>query len=459
MNIRSEARRAVKFVIAVLLLGVRLWAAPPGAGQEFQPIVPSELQMTSEPLAPGAPAIILERRVDRDDREGRDFENIYLRIKILTEEGRKYANVELPYYSGIESISNLKARTIRPDGSVADFGGTIYEKSLVKGRNLKVQVKTFTFPDVQVGSILEYFYTKHLTGIYDSHWDLNSDLFTKRAEFSLRPYASYSGGMRLHWIWKGLPAGVQPREESGHLIRMEINNMAAFQEEAFMPPESGLRASVDFIYPGPFRGDAAKYWKEIGKNWNDALEFFLKKHKAVDEAAAQMVSPADSAEEKLREIYSRVQSLRNTSYEAHRTEEEDRRSKEKLADNVDEIWKHGYGNAVELAWLFLGLARAAGFDAHGCWVASRSERFFNPNLMQAEELNANIVLVKTKDKDFYLDPGMPFVPFGLLPWYETATPGLRLDRSFDFHYQKATFPKVGGRPASSCWSLEAWKGK
>jgi hypothetical protein len=140
-----------------------------------------------------------------------------------------------------------------------------------------------------------------------------------------------------------------------------------------------------------------------------------------------MVSPADSAEEKLRKIYSRVQSLRNTSYEAHRSEEEDRRSKEKLADNVDEIWKHGYGNAVELAWLFLGLARAAGFDARGCWVASRRERFFNPNLMQAEELNASIVLVKTKDKDFYLDPGMPFAPFGLLPWYETATPGLRLD--------------------------------
>ena len=46
--------------------------------------------MTSEPLAPGAPAIILYRQVDRDDNGRTSHEDDYIRIKILTEEGRKY---------------------------------------------------------------------------------------------------------------------------------------------------------------------------------------------------------------------------------------------------------------------------------------------------------------------------------------------------------------------------------
>ena len=43
--------------------------------------------MTSEPLAPSAPAIILYPQVDRDDNIHTAHEDSYYRIKILTEEG------------------------------------------------------------------------------------------------------------------------------------------------------------------------------------------------------------------------------------------------------------------------------------------------------------------------------------------------------------------------------------
>ena len=66
----------------------------------FGPVPAEELKMKSEPLAPGAPAIILYRQVDRDDSglQGREYN--YVRIKILTEEGRKYADIELPFLKG-----------------------------------------------------------------------------------------------------------------------------------------------------------------------------------------------------------------------------------------------------------------------------------------------------------------------------------------------------------------------
>jgi hypothetical protein len=58
------------------------------AGIGFQPVSPDELKMTSEPLAPGAHAIVLYRQVDRDDNSSTSHQDDYFRIKILTEEGR-----------------------------------------------------------------------------------------------------------------------------------------------------------------------------------------------------------------------------------------------------------------------------------------------------------------------------------------------------------------------------------
>ncbi|MGB0049887.1 MAG: hypothetical protein WBP70_20740, partial [Terriglobales bacterium] len=52
------------------------------AGVGFQPVSQDELKMTSEPMAPGASAIILYRQVDRDDSGFTPHEDNYVRIKI-----------------------------------------------------------------------------------------------------------------------------------------------------------------------------------------------------------------------------------------------------------------------------------------------------------------------------------------------------------------------------------------
>lgn len=137
----------------------------------FQPVNPDELKMTSEPKAPGAPAIILYREVNRDDRGRTAHEDVYFRIKILTEEGRKNADIEIPFFGNQGSVVNIHARTIEPDGSVVPFTGKAFDKSMVKARGLKYMAKTFTLPDVRVGSILEYYYTTDLSEdfIFDSH--------------------------------------------------------------------------------------------------------------------------------------------------------------------------------------------------------------------------------------------------------------------------------------------------
>ena len=401
------------------------------AGEGFQPVSPDELKMTTEPLAPGAPAIILYRQVDRDDNGRTSHEDDYIRIKILTEAGRKYGDVEIPFIKGNDDVVHVRARTIKPDGSIVEFGGEVFEKSLVKGRGLQYMAKTFTIPDVEVGSIIEYLFTYDLKEhvIFDSHWILSEDLFTKRASFSLKPYKGTYVPVHLRWSWHDLPLGDPPKAGPDGVVRMEATNIPAFQTEDFMPPANEMKSRVDFIYSDDLpEKDADSFWRSVGKKRNAQLEGFVGKHKAMEEAVAQIVSTNDPPEVKLRKIYDRVQQIRNKSYELRKTEQEQKREKEKPAENVEDVWKRGYGNGVQLTWLYLALVRAAGFEAYGCWVSDRRNYFFNPVTMQSAKLDASVVLVRLDGKDLYFDPGAEFTPFGLLKWSETGVQGLRLDK-------------------------------
>jgi hypothetical protein len=414
------------------------------AGIGFQPVSQEELKMTSEPLAPGAPAIILYRQVDRNDNGRTSHEDNYVRIKILTEEGRKYANVELPFWKERTAINDVHGRTIRPDGSIAEFDGKVLEQEVVKVRGLKVLAKTFSLPDAQPGSIIEYFYTiDYVEGlVFHSNWVIDEDLFTRAAKFSLKPYERQGMRLAARWSWQNLPDGVPPPEQGpDHIVRMEVKNVPAFQTEDYMPPADGLRAYVEFVYDyliGASNQD--EYWKRFGKEKNTQLENFIGKHKAMEEAVAQIVSASDSQEVKLRKIYDRVQQIRNTSYELRKTAEEQKREKEKVDENVEDVWKRGYGSGAQLTWLYLALVRAAGFEAYGCLVSDRRNYFFDPRTMQSYKLDSNVALVKLDGKDLYLDPGGAFTPFGLLAWSETGVPGLQLDKDGG-KWIKTTLPK------------------
>ena len=387
--------------------------------------------MTAEPKAPGASAIILFREVDRDDNRFTPHEDSYFRIKILKDDGLKYANVEVVFEKAFQDVVNIHARTIRPNGNIVDFDGKVFEKTIVKNRGRAFLVKTFNLANVEVGSIIEYFYTidfkEHY--VYDSHWILSEELYTKAARFSLKPFTNPSNQFHLRWSWQSLPAGSSPKQgPQGGIVEMDAHDIPAFEPEDFMPPEDEMKSRVDFIYDEDLpENDSDKYWKRFGKKKNGALEGFIGKHKAMEEAVAKTVSPSDPPEVKLRKLYDRVQQIRNTSYEIQKTEQEEKRDKEKAIANVEDIWKRGYGDGVQLTWLYLALAKAAGFEAYGCWVSDRRQYFFEPKLMQSAKLDANVVLVKLNGKELYFDPGGAFTPFGMLTWSETGVMGLKLD--------------------------------
>ena len=411
---------------AVLLL--MTFATCYARGEDWLPISPQDLSMRSTPKAPNAPAIYLYRQVDRDDNE--PSEATYERIKILTEEGRDNANIELRYLKGSENIRAIRARTIRPDGSIVNFDGEIFDKSLVKVSGVKYSAKTFTLPNVEVGSIIEYRYRHDFAPnlVYDSQWILSQALFTQNAQFSLKRYT----GFVLRFAWpNGIPPGsTTPAMESG-TVRMQAHDVPAFVTEEFMPPEDELKYRIDFVYDSSelaHEKDAASYWKAFSRDAYKNVAHFIDKPRALSSALSQLIGAADPDAVKLQKIYERTQRIRNLTFERSRSEEELKREGIKAAKNVEDVLDHGYGYGEEITWLFLGLARAAGFDAQPLLVGTRNKRFFNPQLMNARNLNDNIVVVVVDGQAKYFDPGTRYTPYGLLPWYETAVSARRLDK-------------------------------
>ena len=145
-------RRAALFLFFFLFVRSQFPGNPVNAGDEWLPIDPADLKVTREPKAPGVPAIYLYRQVDRREAERTTHtEYNYARIKILTEEGRKYANVEIPS-KAVTGISGIRARAIHQDGSIVNFDGKMFENTIVKSKTEKYLAKTFTIPDVQDNS-------------------------------------------------------------------------------------------------------------------------------------------------------------------------------------------------------------------------------------------------------------------------------------------------------------------
>jgi hypothetical protein len=398
---------------------------PAVAADDWQPVSAEDLQLKRVPQAPTAAAIYLYRQVDRDDANYR--ESVYERIKILTEEGRGRANVEIAYTKDRESIRGLQARTIRPDGSIIEFNGEVYEKPLVKRTGYSVMSKSFTLPGAEVGSIIEYRYNRSLPfrWVYDSKWLISGDLFTRRGVFSLHPNHSFL----LRWSWPlGLPPDTRgPTSENG-VIRLEAHDVPAFVTEEYMPPEDSMKYRVEFIYEGEDNNqrDEAKYWKATGKSLNARVERFVRGERALEKEVARLVQPGDSAEVKARKIYARAQQIRNLSFERRRTEEEMKREDRDENHDAGDVLEHGYAYADEITWLTYGLLRAAKLETAVVYVPPRDDYFFDPRLMNARMLTTCVLYVRLGDTGVFLDPGTPLMPFAILPWSETAVTGLRL---------------------------------
>jgi Domain of Unknown Function with PDB structure (DUF3857)/Transglutaminase-like superfamily len=413
------ARLLFALISALILLSL-----PACAGDDWQPVSPEELQMKTVPGAEGAHAVILYYENILNDFAS--VENVYVRIKILSEEGKKYANVELPPFFGSNLVTAVKARTIRPDGTVVPFDGQVFTKVVARRKRFQLYTKAFSIPDVQVGSIIEYRYDMHdpVLSVSNQNIILQHDLFTRKAHVDIirAPRYAYS------YAWFGLGDKMHP-VQTRETFSVDVDNVPAFEKEDYMPPEQEVRARLVVFKRSTNFSEPEKFWREEGEHWRKGVELFLDRKNAMHSEADELVRGAKTPEEKLRRIYDRVQKIENLTYASQKTAKELQHEHRKENNSVEDVLKNGYGNYGDITYLFIALARGAGFDATVVRVTERDDAFFHKNILSFSQLNADLAVVKLDGKDLYLSPGTPYCPFGVIPWEDTKTDGLRVDKN------------------------------
>ena len=399
---------------------------------DWLPISPEDMKLTSG-QAGGANAVILYHEHTSNDNTDSRFE--YYRLKILTEKGKSWADVNI-YYSGPEdTVEEIKARTVAPDGTVTPFSGQVFEREVVKGRNLRVRAKSFTLPNVAVGSIIEWRYKEY----WDDHharparWILQEELMQKHARFSYVPYTGSRGIRTEHGIADGvffvrigLPEKAEVKRGINEKMDLELTDIPAYEEEEMSPPADAMKMRVLFYYGSRSMLKPDDYWKEEGKYWTRSVEKFIGHSSRVAQAAQAAVLPADTPAQKTAKVYAFVQGLQNLSYSRPLSGEE--RKKENIRENTsaDSVLEQRSGTRDDLTRLFIAMMNSLNIPTWAMRVAPRSQVFFDPKVPDWRQLGPEIAVVNLGDgKDLFLDPGTPGCPFGILSWSRTAVTGQR----------------------------------
>jgi hypothetical protein len=438
-------QRRTRLAIGIIagLLGIACLHAA-RAGDDWLPVPAEDLALKDNPAQPGADAMILYRRSHVDAKRvntDEDSDEEYFRIKVFTARGAtEESKVRIFFSKENSDVKDIRARTIEPDGRIVNFDGNVMEETIATKSGSAYLAKTVQVPEVQPGCIIEYKYRHQyrlepgaiVHYLHAQTWTVSGRLFTRDASFSINPFVPRSVfDPTLYFRTAGLPKGSLPQKQGNGWYLMEVHNIPGIEEEPLMPPARALEARVEFFYrekDQPGGETTEQYWNRMGKKWSDELDKFLNKKSVLEKELSQTVAASDAPEVKLGKIYARVQKIRDLSYEPSKTKVEKKGENIQSDENVEDVLKHGYATGRQINWFFIGLARAAGFDAFEVYLVPRNRDRFTPEGQNTRQLEADIVWARAGGKEYWLNPSALFYPFGMLPWYETESKGVRVTK-------------------------------
>ncbi|MGD0348187.1 MAG: DUF3857 and transglutaminase domain-containing protein [Terracidiphilus sp.] len=430
-------RNSIFLHSAVLFLAA---LSPAAVFAQFQQPSDEELKMTADPKAPGADAVYFN--IEEIANDPLHYQSYYARIKVLTEKGKELATVEVPYLKGGWKVTDIKARTIHPDGTIVPLMGKPEDLLNEKKGDLQFGRKVFTLPSVEVGSILEYRYDlRRDDDSYSSpHWEIQRTYFVHKAHYLFTPFKAFmpegtpgretsmylvdGRGREMHSLiwWVHLPDGVTVKTSVNGAYSVDVADVPPIPDEEWMPPIRSFLYKVDFYYS--FAHDSTDYWVSEAKLWSKDVDKFAEASKPIKAAVDSLIAPGDSDLDKAKKLYAAVQALDNTDYSRQKTATEMKELKLKEARHADDTWAQKSGSSEDIAMLYLAMLRAAGLTAYAVKVVDRDRGPFDPSYQDLDQLDTTLVVLSSGGKETILDPGEKMCPFGTLNWRHSSARGL-----------------------------------
>jgi hypothetical protein len=353
------------------------WSGVSAGGEEWRPVEAADVALKAAVVEPNAnaEAIFWDIRIDDGGQDDLVL-NHYVRIKIFTERGRdQHSKIDIPYLQGIK-IKDVAARTIRADGSIVELAKEdIIEKTVVKVSGLKLRTKTFAFPGIEPGAIIEYKWKEVRSNTSANHMRLQfeRDIPVQSVTYRIKP--ANKEPFNVH------PFNMKPfaftKEKNGFVVTT-VNNISAFREEPMMPPEDRVKSWAMIRYAGFFSLFTNYYL--LAAELDYVFQPYMKVDDDIKKKSAELIAGAANTEEKVQKLYEFCRAnIKNTDdKDAGFTDEQ----LEKIKENKkpSDTLKRGVGSGGDINLLFAALTNAAGIGSSRHFVAGSRQAGFSIDL-------------------------------------------------------------------------------
>jgi hypothetical protein len=427
--------RRLFFTLSILCACAGFSSAVFGQDKEWRAISPDELSSKAPVVEPNADAeaSFWEVRIDDSSEEGISMAH-YVRVKIFTERGReKYSKFDIPFTKGMK-IRDLAARVTRADGSATEIKKEdVFEREIVKAGGVKIKAKSFAVPNIEPGVIVEYRYREVIgdgAGAKGMRLPFQRDIPVQNISYYYKPYSSGEPRYQSY----NFTDTKFVKDQKGYWLASR-KNVPSFREEPRMPPEDMVRpfmrlvgAGVNITGASAFSitytikdpSSPSRYWAAVGADYIPIVKFMTKPSGDIKKLAPEIIAGATTTDEKLRKIYDYCQTqIKNTTFDATLTDED--RKKLPKTESISDVVKRKQGSSQYVDMLFGALASAAGLETRLALTGNRSEMFFHPDMTNENLLHPAAIAVKDGETWKYFNPGLSFLPYGMLVWYEEYT--------------------------------------
>jgi len=395
-------------------------------------IPPEDLAITTYEAEPDAEAVILVDYAVIDIDLSRDYYVNYtyhVRTKILTKEGVDRASVKIPYYKK-EKVVGLKAQTINDGQVIRVDRKNIFDEKVTDRYNHK----SFAFPDVQVGSIIEYQYTLQSTNLVVlDNWYFQTDIPVRHSEcrFTIPEHLEYV-------ILSNLDRAFDIREDKNTKIgnsyastyRFVMNNVEGRKEEPFITTMNDYYNNIKFqlaTYIHPHNGFREKFMKD----WPDLIKLWWEhesggkqvknkmNHKKILNDARAITTGITDPEKKAKALYKFVQNAYTWN--------------ERFSDYIHEnrlniAYEKKAGNSSEINLSLLACLQDADIEAYPVRLSTREYGKIQKIYPIVEQFNHIVVLAKIGNKEYLLDAIDKNLTFNMLHPLSLSGEGLLMQQ-------------------------------
>src|SRR5216683_3245851 len=414
-------------IIVFLMLSVHV---PRAGAFDWAEVTEAEKSMKSNPLDPGAGAVVLFKRGQIDVIEKSSLFwttriQTYVRIKVFNDAGRDagIVSIEAPKFV---RMSKIEGRTILPSGEIIplDSSKVFRGKSYTEGKSFAILESSFTFPSVQPGAIIEYQVEQNEDWFYPPPWTFDThELGTldSTLKVTIGPrlaMSQYPLETRANKIQVARTQTVM-----GTQFDLSVKSLRPIRSEPLSPPFEDQAVMVLFTPTQlGFGGDVYPLitkWDDVGEEMKRELTEMEMSEKECKNKAKEIAEKLPDPKAKARAIYSYLQ--KNIA------------SSNLMGVNLgrpgDEILSAKRGDPDEINALFILMLREVKVDADMVLLATQNSQTLVRAFPNFSQFSRIITRLNFKDGAVFADPGEEASPFGEVPWYERGVQGMAVKGS------------------------------